>query len=432
MSTTQTITLVSGLVTAIKSNNILRARGIPYAHASRFQEPQPIPSRPSSQILNCTTPAPICPQTRSRLEFITGYLEAGHPQSEDCLNLSVTAPLDAKDVPVVLFFHGGAFVSGAGDLNAYSGAELSRQENLVVVSVTTRLSIFGYQRIPGYAPANLGLLDQIAALKWVQRNISGFGGDPANVTITGQSAGGDSVFALLLAEPAKGLFRSAIIQSAPFGRFDDKSRHAVVEATANHAAKFLDAHANASTEQLLELRIELEIVKKKVAPASALTFGTEYGQYPLPSEDKIDQILKERAKEVDIMVGYTRDEGTAFAALNPDSGRDAEFFSKSVFTEGSERYYEVVRSVTSRARIYEFNWRPEAGQYGAAHCIELACLLGGWDGWKHAPMLGGESAKNVIEDLGKGVKALWGAFARGQLYDEGERIIIDQDFEFKA
>ncbi|CAN5237269.1 carboxylesterase/lipase family protein [soil metagenome] len=145
---------------------------------------------------------------------------AGRPQSEDCLNLNIWSPKGAKAAPVMVWIHGGAFRFGSGGGPAYDGAVFAH-DGVVLVSINYRLGAMGWFAHPALTKAagpnepigNYGLMDQIAALEWVKANIAAFGGDPANVTVFGESAGGSSVLALLATPSAKGLFAKAIVES---------------------------------------------------------------------------------------------------------------------------------------------------------------------------------------------------------------------------
>ena len=123
-----------------------------------------------------------------------------------------------KSVPVMVWIHGGAFASGAGSLPWYSGERFAANGDIVVVSINYRLGALGFLCLPGVSDGNLGLLDQVAALRFVRDNIAAFGGDPDNVTVVGQSAGAASIAILMTMPQARGLFRRAILQSTPFGR----------------------------------------------------------------------------------------------------------------------------------------------------------------------------------------------------------------------
>ncbi|MFJ6393984.1 carboxylesterase/lipase family protein [Streptomyces sp. NPDC091972] len=171
----------------------------------------PAPAQRWEGVRDASYFGPACPQTRGA-SFDLRVRE----QSEDCLYLNVwTQALDpGARQPVMVWIHGGGFIGGAGSEDAFDGASLSAL-GVTVVTLNYRLGAFGYAAHPAIG-ANFGVLDQIAALKWVQENIAAFGGDPGNVTVFGQSAGAASVRALLSAYRARGLFHRAILQSAGF------------------------------------------------------------------------------------------------------------------------------------------------------------------------------------------------------------------------
>lgn len=198
------------------SGDIAVFRGIRYAQAERFGPPRPIPLANSG--LDATGRGPAAPQLPSRLEAVMGA-PARYRQSPDCLRVTVTAPAGAEpgSRPVLVWLHGGAYLSGSGEWNLYDADQLVRETDIVVVAVSYRVGAFGYLRAAGVSPGNLGLLDQIAALEWIHDHIAEFGGDPSRVTVAGQSAGAQSVVAMLGIERTRTLFDQAIIQSAPLG-----------------------------------------------------------------------------------------------------------------------------------------------------------------------------------------------------------------------
>ena len=209
----------AGALHGAREDGVAVLRGVPYAAPPvgdlRFQPPQPVPAWSGAR--DATRDGPIAPQGRSRLAHIMGDFE--HPQSEDCLTLSIWTPApDTKKRPVMVWLHGGAFSSGAGSLAWYSGEKFAADGDIVAVSINYRLGALGFLCLPGVSEGNLGLLDQVAALEFVRDNIAAFGGDPDNVTVVGQSAGAASIAILMTMPQARGLFRRAILQSTPFGR----------------------------------------------------------------------------------------------------------------------------------------------------------------------------------------------------------------------
>lgn len=194
-------------------------RGLPYAQppvgAWRWRPPRP--TEPWSGVREATAFGPACLQPLPP----PGGLYGDGPQrmDEDCLTLNVWTPPHAAHAPVLVWIHGGAFLGGAGSEPTYDGARLAAR-GIVVVTINYRLGVLGWlahpelsAESPAHISGNYGLMDQIAALAWVRRNIAAFGGDPGRVTIAGQSAGGLSVLYLMAAPAARGLFQRAIVQS---------------------------------------------------------------------------------------------------------------------------------------------------------------------------------------------------------------------------
>lgn len=201
-------------------NGVRIFRGIPYAAAPtgarRLRLPEP--PVPWDRVLDAASYGPAAPQERGRPEL---GASRGTPMDEDCLTINVTTPLaGAAPRPVLVYFHGGAFTSGAASAPAYDGTNLVLGGDVVYVCMNYRLGALGFMDFRRYATeehpfdVNLGLADQVAALRWVQRNIARFGGDPQNVTVFGESAGAMSITALMCVPSAEGLFHRAFAQSA--------------------------------------------------------------------------------------------------------------------------------------------------------------------------------------------------------------------------
>jgi para-nitrobenzyl esterase len=195
-------------------------KSIPYAlpptGSARWRPPSSVPRW--AGIRKATEFGPVCFQPAGPSASIYAWIPA--PISEDCLTLNIWAPTGARNAPVFFWIHGGALVSGSSSDALYDGKRLAEQ-GILVVSINYRLGVFGWLAHPELSresalgiSGNYGLLDQIEALQWVRRNIEAFGGDPSNVTVAGESAGGLSVMYLLAAPAARGLFSKAIAESA--------------------------------------------------------------------------------------------------------------------------------------------------------------------------------------------------------------------------
>ncbi len=213
---------IRGLVVGDKKD-VHVYKGIPYAAPPvgerRWKPPQPV--RPWQGVRDCFAFGAACPQKLPALFGSIPEMAINAPLSEDCLFLNVWTPAERKSakLPVLYWIHGGGYVMGAASQPLYDGEGLARL-GCVVVSINYRLGLFGFLAHPALSreskdnvSGNYGLLDQIEGLRWVQRNIAAFGGDPEHVTIFGESAGGMSVLCLMVAPQAKGLFHGAIAQS---------------------------------------------------------------------------------------------------------------------------------------------------------------------------------------------------------------------------
>ncbi len=210
------VAIAQGRLAGTLDSGVASFKGIPYAAppvgALRWKTPRPARrwsgERDASRFgASCMQAVPI--------RNVAADSPAATP-SEDCLTLNVWAPAGAKRVPVMVWLHGGGNVDGASADRYYDGSSFAR-DGVVLVSLNYRLGAFGFLAHPGFEGSNFGLWDQVAALRWIKANVARFGGDPANVTLFGESAGGQDLLALMTAPPARGLFARAIAESAGGG-----------------------------------------------------------------------------------------------------------------------------------------------------------------------------------------------------------------------
>ena len=439
-----------GALRGTRENRICVFRGIPYAAPPigilRFKPPHPTPVWDGAR--DATVDGPVAPQLPSRLAHVMGNFD--RPQSEDCLTLNVWTPQPVTGGalrPVMVWIHGGAFLSGAGSLPWYAGDRFA-QDGVVAVSINYRLGPLGFLCLPGVSEANLGFQDQIAALRWVHDNIAAFGGDPKNVTVVGQSAGASSIAAHILSPQSRGLFQRAIMQSTPFGR---GSRS--LEEAHRIGRRFLEVLglrqseaegvAQIPVERLLQATGQLARLEKKLADVSP-PFSLVIDGRVIPREI-MPTLEGGWSAEVDLMIGTTREEMTAFFASDPavrnaDAAAVASVFaailgpgyrtqydelhrmrasdasasvlgdlmSDHVFRLGSLQLAECQELHGRAAYVYEFDWQSPAG-FEACHCLELPFVFANLANWSGAPMLRGADAREM-DGLAHAMHGAWNAF----------------------
>jgi para-nitrobenzyl esterase len=421
----------AGVVRGWRTPGVLRATGIRYARAERFGRPSPEPR--SAAVIDATRWAPACPQAPSALlqQLLPGAM-GDLTVDEHCQCLSVTVPEDAvagDRLPVMVWIHGGSYTSGAGDAPVFDPAALVREQRVVVVAVTYRLGLFGFLGSREGRPANLGLLDQLEALRWVRANIAAFGGDPANVTLFGQSAGGDAVAHLMVAEGADGLFRRAIIQSAPFGIVRGRE-----EMSAAMAAEAANVAPDAPVEAIVAAQ---ERVAAKAAPfglRASMPFGVQYGFDPLPAEGELDDAWRRVAASIDVLVGSTAREAAFFVPAVPPLeglvrrrgparavlGAAVRGATRKVYGAGVASFSRRHRQAGGRGYRYRLVWGPSGSRFAAAHTLDMPLLFGDRAVWEGMPLVAGADWAQV-EARGRQLRRLWAEFARSGQLEPGRR-----------
>lgn len=330
---------------------MLRFQGIPYAAPAsgddRWRAPQPV--SPWTGTRKAVRPGPIAHQRAQAMELFATVLSESlgiskakqtvlkkamllpRKQSEDCLTLNVRAPSHARDLPVMVWIHGGDHTDGSSIEPFYTSDALP-ERGCVLVTINYRLGLFGFFAHPELADenpdgvaGNYGLLDQIAALEWVRDNISAFGGDPNNVTIFGESAGGEAVLNLMTSPKARGLFHKAIAQSpSDSGRWLHLKQPMLDFDSALDAGKrFADAVVGPQPGQLARLRA---LPAKELS--EAYRAHPEMGRHFYPCVDGV--VLPETPMTafsrgvqapVPLMIGYNSDEGSLLAPfMHPVGG----------------------------------------------------------------------------------------------------------------
>lgn len=312
--TTAPVVTRYGKLEGIDKDGIRIWKGIPYAQPPvgerRFRPPSP--PEPWEGVLQATAYGPICPQPVTGTFF--GMNHTAPEMSEDCLYLNVWAPAADEGAalrPVLVWIHGGAFITGHGSLPLYDGTQFAKRGGVVLVTFNYRLGPFGFLHLSplgGGLSSNLGLLDQIAALEWVRDHIAAFGGDPEKVTVFGESAGSMSIAALLAMPRAKGLFRQAVMESGasqvmPAAEAEAVTRGILAELGAGEdSSRLLDA----GTQDILNAG-----KKQKVPLGTLMTYQPVVDPGTLPNEP-LAAIEAGAAAGIPLLIGTNRDEGHFF------------------------------------------------------------------------------------------------------------------------
>ncbi|MGA8682042.1 MAG: carboxylesterase/lipase family protein [Acidimicrobiales bacterium] len=453
-----------GRIRGTDEDGLVVFRGVPYAAAPvghrRFRPPQP--PQDWSDVRQANSFGPMCPQPPAAgLESIPGDPTE---QSEDCLTLNIWTPgLEGAKRPVMVFLHGGGFVSGSSSVAVYHGAALARL-GVVVVTLNYRLGVLGWLAHPvltapddGGGFGNWGLRDQIAALGFVREDAARFGGDPANVTIFGESAGAMCVAALLAAPEARSLFRRAILQSGAATAVGASEAIRVAEALATELG--ID---KLSREALLARPVEDLLAAQQAVGAAQQASG-------MPFQPVVDggvllrhpaaAVADGSAEGADLLVGTNRDEWALFtfgasSVHEIDEARLLRLVRSTIRAAGlaesipAEEFIDVHRKARAargeavdppslytalgtdwvfrvpamrlltaqtshrgRAYAYLFDWETPfgGGGLGSCHALELPFVFGTADN-PFVALFSGSGPE--VEALSESMRAAWVAFAR--------------------
>ena len=438
----------AGLIEGQMEGPLRVFKGIPYAlpptGSARWRPPSSVPRW--TGIKKATDFGPVCFQPSSPPASIYAWDPA--PMKEDCLTLNIWVPTEARNAPVFFWIHGGALVSGSGREALYDGKRLA-ERGILVVSINYRLGVFGWLAHPELSresalgiSGNYGLLDQIEALKWVRRNISAFGGDPSNVTIAGESAGGLSVMYLLTAPGARGLFSKAIAESAYMISTPELKQHSFGSASAEESGVKLAAALHAPNIEAM-----------RAADAGALTVAAPTAGYApwgtidghvLPRQ-LVDVFERGEQAPVPILAGFNSGEIRSLRVLAPQPPANADAYESTIRDRYGDLADEFLRlypsanmqeSVLATTRDALYGWTAQrlvrkqtalgqpsflyffdhgypaadaAGLHGF-HASELPFVFGTFDGtpphWPKIP------AAPVETRLSTAMIGYWSSFAR--------------------
>ena len=431
-------------------------RGIQYASPPagplRWMPPQPV--TPWPRIKAADRFRGICPQDVGP-SAIPGRKPSVEPQNEDCLYLNVWTPAaDNLKRPVMVWIHGGAFLHGSGSSPMTPAQNLAKRGSIVLVTLNYRLGCLGFVNLDHFtggkipSTGNEGLLDQIAALKWVHDNIEAFGGDPDNVTVFGESAGAESIGALLAMSESKGLFKKAILESGaskaqPLERADKAAENFFGKLGVD--GRDPDRLRAIPVEALIKVQAELAM-----AAGSGVSAGVNLG----PAQDgkylkgvPLDAVEQGSASDVTVLAGSNLEEGKLFAMTGPNirdmdeanmERRVGRLLPEQYASKVIERYrkalakrdlpvtpYEIyvaimgdqhfrmpnIRLCEIQERLgkaaygYVFTWKSAAPGYGACHGLDVGFVFGNLTQEFEGRGPGAEKLSAAMQDA-------WIAFAR--------------------
>ncbi|MGW2418885.1 carboxylesterase/lipase family protein [Streptomyces sp. NPDC001709] len=442
----------AGVLRGRTEDGVAVFRGVPFAEppvgALRFAAPRPVAGWEG--VRNAVSYGPPPPQA--------GYFgmdAMARNADTDWLTVNVWSPDPSPSaaLPVLVWVQGGAYSIGTSGLPEYDGARLAREGGLVLVTFNYRVGMEGFAHVDG-APANRGLLDQVAALEWVRDTIGAFGGDPDRITVFGQSAGAGSIAALLAMPRAVGLFRRAIAQSVPGTFFAPELAADIAAAVA------AELGLRPTVAELSAVPPERLAAAGDAVAAKSPSFGGRWGMPALrsiPFSPVVDgdvlpvtpwQALAGGAgRDIGLVVGHTRAEQRLFTALEGALGQvtqEQAATALEVFApgpDGPHRYrtgfpaagpeelYELVHSDWlfrmpslhladaqirggGRAHVYELTWPAPGmgGVLGACHGLDVPLVFGNLRSGQPAALIG-ERPSPAAEELSASFRTAWSAFA---------------------
>jgi para-nitrobenzyl esterase len=460
----------AGAVRGSREAGVAVFRGIPFAQPPvgplRFAAPRPV--RRWDGVRPALSYGPPPPQGGV---FGMDALSADAGDG-DWLTVNVWSPEPAPGagLPVMVWIHGGGYTIGTSGLPEYDGSRLTRDGGVVLVTFNYRVGLEGFGQFEG-APANRGLLDQVAALEWVRDNIRAFGGDPDNVTLFGESAGAGSIAALLAMDRASGLFVRAVAQSVP-GTFFSPELAADIAAACAAELGLRPTVADLSAVTPSRLSAAGDAISAKSAQWAerwgriahrSILFSPVVDGADLPGTPW-QALAGGAGRGVDLLVGHTRDEHRLFSAVDGMLGQVTQEQAASALRlfapgpDGERRYrdgfpaaspeelYELVHSDWlfrmpslhlaeaqaaggGRVHVYELTWPAPGmgGALGACHGLDVPLVFGNLEQGHAAALIGGGPPPEA-EALSARMRASWTAFAAHgdpgwPVYDTGQRLV---------
>ena len=438
----------AGAAKGLAEGDLQVFKGLPYAQppvgSARWTPPKPMARWQG--VRDAGEFGPACIQPAAQTSGI--YADRQLPTSEDFLRLNIWTPKGSRKAPVFVWIHGGSLAGGASNQAMYDGARLARR-GLVVVSINYRLGVLGYLAHAGLSAespkgvsGNYGLLDQIEALRWIRRNIEAFGGDPGNVTVAGESAGGLSVLYLLAAPPARGLFAKAIAESSYMITTPQLKRAAFGLPSAESAGADLTRKLGGPSIAALRA-MDAQVLTDKAGPAGFQPFANIDGR--VLTQQIVETLDKGQQAPVPVLAGFNQGEIRSLRVLAPQPPSSASAYEGQIrrqygdladaflrlypgadmeqsilattrdamYAWTAERLVRKQAAIGQPAYLYEFDHGyPAADEHGlhAFHASELPYVFGTFDNlpaaWPKPPSTPEEQA------LSDAMVGYWSSFAR--------------------
>ena len=427
VATAEVYQLSCGKIESSLENGIEVLKSIRYANSTRFQKPEAVAD--SEDWINLPSKTPVAPQ--NTFEFLDRMIQKTEAENflveENNQFLSIYKPMGLQNekLPILVWIHGGSYEIGCGDIPTSDPSSWVKEQNIIVVAVSYRLGYFGFLGGTEERPANLGLLDMLEALKWIQKNADNFGGDSSNVTMLGQSSGGDAIAHLMLVKDSEKLFKRAIIQSAPLGLRLNREKM---------VAQFLNKTRKYSSVKNGEEVIKFEVKKRpsvlKYGLKAAMPYGTQYGHFPLCSEKESWDLWKKKAPYFDVLIGYNEDETAFYIKTQPKlrsySNRDfgkrmldkaVRWSTDKIYAFPTERFAKNWKSGGGNCHLFKLKSTIENHTIGAGHCFDLPLLFGNKNVWEGAGILN-DLTWNFVEENGIKLRAIWVGFIKNGIIGE--------------
>jgi para-nitrobenzyl esterase len=447
----------AGSVRGSAEGGVVRFLGVPYAAPptgpNRFKEP--LPPEPWTGVRDATVPGPSAPQKIRDFPAldVKSLVGDGGERGDDYLTLNIWTPEQACDLPVMVFIHGGGYVVGNKDAPVHDGAGFARS-GVVCVAINYRLGIDGFLPIPD-VPTNLGLRDMIAALQWVQANIAAFGGDPAKVTVFGESAGAMAIANLMASPLAAGLFGRAIIQS---GHGSMVRPMPVARRLVAKLARVLRIPDTAEGFASVPFDRAWKAMEKVAKPWPGIDLRDDQGHEPVFGISRFipvvgDDVLPVHplkalasgaGRDVDLLIGTNADEMNLYFVPTKVRDRIPSFIAGWLLGKSHPNARQVMQAYglgrrgvrpgqamttamtdlvfrwparqfaaahQGRTHMYEFDWQSPAcdGQLGAAHAMEMPFVF---DTLPTATGPKGIAGEDPPQELADRIHKIWADFAR--------------------